>query len=88
MMALLFSFCSRNSLVSSSHDQFVKFWSIDTSESSKKRKNPDVPQWTLYVPQAPVWKVRYTPFGEGLVTLVMPTRMKEELSLMLWNAER
>ena len=31
---------------------------------------------------------RYTPFGDGLVTLVEPTFIKSEMNLMLWNAEK
>ncbi|XP_066594215.1 GATOR2 complex protein WDR59 isoform X2 [Prorops nasuta] len=33
----------------------------------------------------PVWRARYTPFGEGLVTTVVPQLRRGENSLLLWN---
>lgn len=34
---------------------------------------------------APVWRARYTPFGEGLVTVLIPQTRRAENSLLLWN---
>ncbi|KAG8038614.1 hypothetical protein G9C98_007321 [Cotesia typhae] len=33
----------------------------------------------------PVWRARYTPFGESLVTIVVPPLRRGENSLLLWN---
>ena len=63
-------------LVSSSADNSVKLWDVS---------RPRQPENTIKVPRAPVWKVRYTPFGDGLVTLVLNTLVRRENNLMLWN---
>lgn len=34
---------------------------------------------------APVWRARYTPFGNGLITVVVPQLRRGENSLLLWN---
>jgi len=51
-------------MVSSSADNTVKLWDIS---------HPRLPENTIKLPKAPVWKVQYTPFGDGLVTLVLNT---------------
>lgn len=33
---------------------------------------------------SPVWRARYTPFADGLVTVIVPN-MRDENSLLLWN---
>jgi len=63
--------------VTSSQDSTVKFWNI--METSGKADH------IIKIAQAPVWKVRYTPFGEGFVTLVMHTLLRGENNLMLWD---
>ena len=63
-------------LVSSSADNSVKLWNVS---------RPRQPDNIIKVPRAPVWKVRYTPFGDGLVTLVLNTLVRRENNLMLWN---
>ena len=62
--------------MSSSADNSVKLWDVS---------RPRQPENTIKVPRAPVWKVRYTPFGDGLVTLVLNTLVRRENNLMLWN---
>ena len=62
--------------MSSSADNSVKLWNV---------LRPRQPDNIIKVPRAPVWKVRYTPFGDGLVTLVLNTLVRRENNLMLWN---
>lgn len=62
-------------LATSSQDNTVKFF--DTN-------NPRRPEYMLTT-SAPVWRARYTPFGNGLVTVVVPQLRRGENSLLLWN---
>ena len=81
IFALDFSPVKENQLVSSAADNTIKMWDVTTS--LKKPVN------VLRVQgENPVWKVRYTPFGEGLVTLLYTPAMRreQENNLMLWSA--
>lgn len=69
------SYNSENQLATSSQDHTVKFF--DTS-------NPRRPEYVLTT-NAPVWRARYTPFGTGLITVVVPQLRRGENSLLLWN---
>ncbi|KAJ1524264.1 hypothetical protein ONE63_010778 [Megalurothrips usitatus] len=62
-------------LATSSQDGTVKLFDI-----TNPRKAEGVLTTTL-----PVWRARYTPFGEGLVTVVVPQLRRGENSLLLWN---
>nr|XP_006825086.1 PREDICTED: WD repeat-containing protein 59-like [Saccoglossus kowalevskii] len=64
-------------LATSSQDGTVKFWDVTS---------PRQPQSTLNS-TAPVWRARYTPFGNGLVTIVVPQLRRGENSLLLWNTD-
>ncbi|XP_072391428.1 GATOR2 complex protein WDR59 isoform X1 [Diabrotica undecimpunctata] len=67
---------SENHICSSSQDSTVKFF--DTT-------NPRRAECVLTT-NAPVWRARHTPFGNGLVTAVVPQlRRGSENSLLLWN---
>lgn len=66
---------NENQLVTSSQDNTVKFF--DTN-------NPRRAEYALNT-NAPVWRARYTPFGNGLVTVVVPQLRRGENSLLLWN---
>lgn len=66
---------SESQLATSSQDHTVKFF--DTSA-------PRRAEFTLNT-NAPVWRARYTPFGNGLVTVVVPQLRRGENSLLLWN---
>ncbi|XP_018577120.1 GATOR complex protein WDR59 isoform X1 [Anoplophora glabripennis] len=66
---------SENQICSSSQDNTVKFFDIS---------NPRRTDYSLTT-NAPVWRARYTPFGEGLVTVVVPQLRRGENSLLLWN---
>ncbi|XP_075045379.1 GATOR2 complex protein WDR59 isoform X1 [Mixophyes fleayi] len=61
-------------LATSSQDNSVKFW-----DSRQPRKFLSV-----LACQVPVWKARYTPFSNGLVTVMVP-QLRRENSLLLWN---
>ncbi|XP_032816499.1 GATOR2 complex protein WDR59 isoform X1 [Petromyzon marinus] len=62
-------------LATSSQDNSVKFWDI-----RNPRKNIHVLSC-----QVPVWKARYTPFSNGLITVMVPQLRRGENSLLLWN---
>uniref|UniRef100_A0A452STV7 WD repeat domain 59 n=1 Tax=Ursus americanus TaxID=9643 RepID=A0A452STV7_URSAM len=61
-------------LATSSQDNSVKFW-----DYRQPRK-----YLSILPCQVPVWKARYTPFSNGLVTVMVP-QLRRENSLLLWN---
>ncbi|XP_068117783.1 GATOR2 complex protein WDR59 isoform X3 [Hyperolius riggenbachi] len=61
-------------LATSSQDNSVKFW-----DWRQPRKC-----FSVLPCQVPVWKARYTPFSNGLVTVMVP-QLRRENSLLLWN---
>lgn len=66
---------SEHQISSSSQDNTVKFFDVT---------NPRKAEYVLST-NAPVWRARYTPFGNGLVTVVIPQLRRGENSLLLWN---
>ncbi|XP_047366050.1 GATOR complex protein WDR59 isoform X2 [Vespa velutina] len=66
---------SQTQLATSSQDCTVKIFDIG---NPKKAEN-------ILTTNSPVWRARYTPFGEGLVTIVVPQLRRGENSLLLWN---
>lgn len=78
IMALDYSANRRGHLLSSSSDYTVKFWNVWQS--------CDEPREVINVPHAPVWKMRYTPFGEGVITLCTKALYNESNNLSLWSA--
>jgi RWD domain/WD domain, G-beta repeat len=64
-----------NELLTCSQDTLVKIWQID---------KPIMHQKTIET-SSPCWRARYTPFGNGIVT--MPQRRKDN-NLNLWNFSR
>ncbi|XP_076269506.1 WD repeat domain 59 isoform X2 [Rhynchophorus ferrugineus] len=64
-----------NQIASCSHDSTVKFFDS---------RNPRKPDFVLNT-NAAVWRARYTPFGNGLVTVVVPQIRRGENNLLLWN---
>lgn len=72
---------AENELVTCSQDGTVKLWDV---------QQPRRAVHCLTTAQ-PVWRVRYTPFGRGLVTVVLPAacaqlrRTQHDHSLLLWN---
>ncbi|KAM9757548.1 GATOR2 complex protein WDR59 isoform 3-T3 [Dama dama] len=65
---------SEHILATSSQDNSVKFWDY---RQPRKYLN-------ILPCQVPVWKARYTPFSNGLVTVMVP-QLRRENSLLLWN---
>ncbi|XP_026282882.1 GATOR complex protein Wdr59 isoform X2 [Frankliniella occidentalis] len=62
-------------LATSSQDGTVKLFDITNPRKAEG----------LFTTTLPVWRARYTPFGEGLVTVVVPQLRRGENSLLLWN---
>ncbi|XP_029944372.1 GATOR complex protein WDR59 isoform X2 [Salarias fasciatus] len=60
----------------SSQDNSVRFWDY---RQPRKYLN-------ILSCQVPVWKARYTPFSNGLVTVMVP-QLRRENSLLLWNTQ-
>jgi WD40 repeat protein len=60
------------SIVTCGQDRFVKFWDLN---------NPRMCTSAILT-NSPVWRARFTPFGEGVIT--MPQRKDTHLSL--WSA--
>lgn len=75
ILALDFSVSRRGYLASSGADSRVKFWDVERLGTAPEAERQ------FQVPQAPVWKMRYTPFGEGLVTLSLNYLSKGENAL-------
>ncbi|KAK3739928.1 hypothetical protein QZH41_015973, partial [Actinostola sp. cb2023] len=69
------SYNSGTALATCSNDSTVKLWNT---------QNPQQPEAKLNA-SYPVWRARYTPFGYGLVTVVVPQLRRGEHSLCLWN---
>lgn len=65
-------------LASSGQDTTVRFW--DTSQPSAEAD-------FQISAGAPVWKARYTPFGYGMVTTLMPQMHRWDNSALLWNVK-
>ncbi|XP_058011410.1 GATOR complex protein WDR59 isoform X7 [Ahaetulla prasina] len=65
---------NENILATSSQDNSVRFW-----DYRQPRKYLNV-----LACQVPVWKARYTPFSNGLVTVMVP-QLRRENSLLLWD---
>nr|XP_028595156.1 GATOR complex protein WDR59 isoform X1 [Podarcis muralis] len=65
---------NENILATSSQDNSVRFWDY---RQPRKYLN-------ILACQVPVWKARYTPFSNGLVTVMVP-QLRRENSLLLWN---
>lgn len=66
---------SETQLATSSQDNTVKFFDMT---------NPRRAEYVLTT-NAPVWRARFTPFGNGLITVVVPQLRRGENSLLLWN---
>ena len=74
--SLDWSFHCKDQLVTSGQDCFVKFFNVDSQ--------PSKPLSTLKT-AVPVWKAKYTPFGDGLATVIVPQLQRNDHSLFLWN---
>ncbi|XP_012270221.1 GATOR complex protein WDR59 [Orussus abietinus] len=65
----------QNQLATSSQDCTVKIFDVSNPRRAEN----------VLTTNSPVWRARYTPFGEGLVTIVVPQLRRGENSLLLWN---
>lgn len=61
-------------LTTASQDGSVKYFDINNPRSLER----------MIKTSSPVWRARYTPFADGLVTVIVPN-MRDENSLLLWN---
>lgn len=61
-------------LTTASQDGSVKYFDINNPRSLER----------MIKTNSPVWRARYTPFADGLVTVIVPN-MRDENGLLLWN---
>ncbi|KAL9975896.1 hypothetical protein ACROYT_G013114 [Oculina patagonica] len=66
---------SGTTLATCSNDSTVKLWNTENPRQPENKLNAN----------SPVWRARFTPFGEGLVTVTVPQLRRGENSLSLWN---
>lgn len=65
-------------LTTASQDGTVKYFCINNPRRAEK----------IITTSSPVWRARYTPFADGLVTVIVPNLGRGENSLLLWNNAR
>ncbi|BFZ12726.1 hypothetical protein BsWGS_15764 [Bradybaena similaris] len=66
---------NQHNLVTASQDCTIRFWDYNNPRRSEAMINSG----------NPVWRARYTPFGEGIVSVAVPQLRRGENSLYLWN---
>eukprot|EP00095_Tigriopus_kingsejongensis_P001658 maker-scaffold670_size114954-snap-gene-0.18 protein:Tk01658 transcript:maker-scaffold670_size114954-snap-gene-0.18-mRNA-1 annotation:"wd repeat-containing protein 59 isoform x1" len=76
ILSIDWSQSSPNQFVTSGQDCTVKFFDL-----VGEPKRPDKVLKTA----VPVFRARYTPFGEGLVTVIIPQLHRNDNTLFLWN---
>ncbi|XKL65211.1 hypothetical protein PGB90_005297 [Kerria lacca] len=64
-----------NQFSTASQDGTIKFFDISNPQKTECVINTE----------APVWKACYTPFGRGMLVIIIPTPRKIENTLLLWN---
>ncbi|KAL1440020.1 hypothetical protein MTO96_009842 [Rhipicephalus appendiculatus] len=69
---------SEHQLATCSQDGTVKFWDVT---------NPKKVEYMLQA-GAPVWRARYLPFGDGLVTALITKLRKGDRNLVIWSSLR
>lgn len=69
------SYTNKNKLITSSHDCTVKFF-----ETSNLKKPENVLNTSTHVQIA-----KYTPFGDGILIVLVPHQQKVDHNLLLWN---
>ena len=70
---------NKDHLVTSSQDCFVKFFNVASQVTSSGKPV------SVLKTAVPVWKAKYTPFGDGLATVIVPQLQRNDHSLFLWN---
>ncbi|XP_050443841.1 GATOR complex protein WDR59 [Adelges cooleyi] len=69
------SYTNENQLVTCSQDCTVKFFEIN---NLKKTEN-------VLSTVTPVWRAKYTPFGDGILIVLVPPIKRVDNNLLLWN---
>lgn len=62
-------------LTTASQDGTVKYFDINNPRRAER----------IITTLSPVWRARYTPFADGLVTVIVPNMRRGENSLLLWK---
>uniref|UniRef100_A0A1A9WBJ0 RWD domain-containing protein n=1 Tax=Glossina brevipalpis TaxID=37001 RepID=A0A1A9WBJ0_9MUSC len=62
-------------LLAAAHDGDLRVWDIRKGSRAEK----------IITTSSPVWRARYTPIGNGLVSIVVPHLGRGENSLLLWS---
>ncbi|XP_041453847.1 GATOR complex protein WDR59-like [Lytechinus variegatus] len=66
---------NQSHLITASQDCSAKVWDTNNEQKAVLEIRTDAPQW----------KVRYTPFGDGLITITMPQLRQREKNLLMWT---
>lgn len=69
------SYTNKNQLVTCSQDCTVKFFEINNLKKTENILN------TI----TPVWRAKYTPFGDGILIVLVPPEQRVDNNLLLWN---
>ncbi|CAH1725138.1 GATOR complex protein WDR59 [Aphis gossypii] len=69
------SYTNENQLVTCSQDCTVKFFEINDLKKTENVLN------TI----TPVWRAKYTPFGDGILIVLVPPEKRVDNNLILWN---
>lgn len=69
------SYTNENQLVTCSQDCTVKFFEINNLKKTENILNT----------VTPVWRAKYTPFGDGILIVLVPPEKRVDNNLLLWN---
>lgn len=69
------SYTNENQLITCSQDCTVKFFEINNLKKAENVLN------TI----TPVWRAKYTPFGDGILIVLVPPEQRVDNNLLLWN---
>lgn len=69
------SYTNENQLVTCSQDCTVKFFEINNLKKAENVLNT----------VTPVWRAKYTPFGDGILIVLVPPEQRVDNNLLLWN---
>ncbi|XP_050528244.1 GATOR complex protein WDR59 isoform X2 [Daktulosphaira vitifoliae] len=69
------SYTNENQLVTCSQDCTVKFFDINNLRKTENVLNT----------VTPVWRAKYTPFGDGILIVLVPPIKRVDNNLLLWN---
>lgn len=69
------SYTNENQLITCSQDCTVKFFDINNPKTTENVLNT----------ATPVWRAKYTPFGDGILIVLVPEILLPDNNLLLWN---